>query len=475
MNKSFHTAISLLPISPIDLFKTKMEERGYSVGEVTGRSSGIDYIKESDGSYQAYYKTFKPLNNAEIKRATTDGFNCGEIDCLIGNRTMSTGISLHASEKFADQRQRHFLLLQPEGDINIAKQFFGRFDRTGQVNAPKITIGAADIPYERRMQSILMGKLAGLSANTTANRESQVDFGESRDFLNGYGDQVAEEVLKDNPELNYRLSSPYQEEFEYEEGRLISKLTGRLPLLSIDEQEEVMQQVEMGYDALMEELDSLGINTLKTTTLDLDAVTLSTVEVVPANGVGDTPFAAPVVLDILDVKSGRKPYTSGQVLNRVLQEIGLEKLGQQVSVNPTDLHDLGIRRASYHHALEQISELENLKESYQQDRQSLFKTESSLQNFIDTTNKQTAVITGMRRAFSVGTPVEIETPEGSEMYGVILGHYAKPPDKSGNPLRPSNHQIKIAVADGAKELDLAYSKFGSALGKYFIKPQYSIL
>ena len=106
------------------------------------------------------------------------------------------------------------------------------------------------------MQSILMGKLAGLSANTTANRESQVDFGESRDFLNRYGDQVAEEVLKDNPELNYRLNSPYQEGFEYEEGRLISKLTGRLPILSIDEQEEVMQQVEMGYDALMEELDS---------------------------------------------------------------------------------------------------------------------------------------------------------------------------------------------------------------------------
>ncbi|MEB3281239.1 MAG: strawberry notch C-terminal domain-containing protein [Lyngbya sp.] len=466
---------SLLPVSPIDLFKTKMEERGYSVGEVTGRSSGIDYIKREDGSYQAYYQTFKSLNHAEIKRATTDGFNCGEIDCLIGNRTMSTGISLHASEKFADQRQRHFLLLQPEGDINIAKQFFGRFDRTGQVNAPKITIGAADIPYERRMQSILMGKLAGLSANTTANRESQVDFGESRDFLNRYGDQVAEEVLKDNPELNYRLNSPYQEGFEYEEGRLISKLTGRLPILSIDEQEEVMQQVEMGYDALMEELDSLGINTLKTTTLDLDAVTLSTVEVVPANGGGDTPFAAPVIMDILDVKSGRKPYTSGQVLNRVRQEIGLEKLDQQVSVNPTDLHDLGIRRASYHHALEQISELEKLKESYQQDRQSLFKTESSLQNFIDTTNKQTAVITGMRRAFSVGTPVEIETPEGSEMYGVVLSHYAKPPDKSGNPLRPSNHQIKIAVADGAKELDLAYSKFGSASGKYFIKPQYSIV
>ncbi|MGB3401159.1 MAG: strawberry notch C-terminal domain-containing protein [Microcoleaceae cyanobacterium] len=477
---------SSLPISPIDFFKTKMTELGYSVGEVTGRSSGINYVKQEDGSYLGYYQTFKALNTAEIKRQTTDGFNQGEIDCLIGNRTMSTGISLHASENFLDQKQRHFLLLQPEGDINVAKQFFGRFDRTGQVNAPKITIGAADIPYERRMQSILMGKLAGLSANTTANRESQVDFGESRDFLNTYGDQVTEEVLKENPELNYRLNSPYEEDREYTEGELIRKLTGRLPILSIDEQELVMQQVEMGYDSLMQELDALGTNTLKSTTIDLDAVILSTVEAAPGKKSRDTPFSAPVTMDILDVASGQKPYTSGQVLNFIRQEIGLEKLDKVTSIystdlhdsethsasyNHTDLHDSEIRSASYNHAIEQISQLEKLKESYQQERQDLFKTESSRQNFIDTTDKQTAVVTGMIRAFSVGTPVEIKTPEGNEMYGVVLNHHTQLPDKNSNPLRPSNHSLKIAVADGAKELNLAYSKFGSAKGKYFMTTQ----
>ncbi|MDY7021618.1 MAG: strawberry notch C-terminal domain-containing protein, partial [Cyanobacteriota bacterium] len=474
MNAIEELDTSELPISPIDLFKTQMEERGYSVGEVTGRSSGIDYVKQEDGSYKAYYQTFKPLNKAEIKRATTDGFNNGDIDCLIGNQSMSTGISLHASEKFADQRQRHFLLLQPEGDINKAKQFFGRFDRTGQVNAPKITIGAADIPYERRMQSILMGKLSELSANTTANRESQVDFGESRDFLNRYGDAIAEEVLRDNPELNYRLNSPYDLEREYKEGELIKKLTGRLPILSIDDQEDVMQQIETGYDALMQELDALGINTLKTTTLDLDAVPLATVEVIPATGVGDTPFTAPVVMDILDVNSGRKPYTSEQVFNRVQQELGLDTPDSETSIQSLNLQNPKIRKAGYHHAIQQISELEKIKENYQQDRQSLFKTQSSLENFLDTTNRQSAVVTGMRRAFPVGTPVQIQTPEGNDIYGVVLAHTSKPPDRNTNPLRPSNHQISIAVADGARELDLAYSKLGSTAGKYFIKPQYLV-
>ncbi len=111
--------ISSNPISPIDMFKTKMEEKGYTVGEITGRSSGIDYVKQDDDSYKAYYKTFPSLSEPETKRATTNGFNNGDIDSLIGNRTMSTGISLHSSVKFADQKQRHFLLLQPEGDIII--------------------------------------------------------------------------------------------------------------------------------------------------------------------------------------------------------------------------------------------------------------------------------------------------------------------------------------------------------------------
>lgn len=459
------------PISPIDMFKTKMEERGYIVGEITGRGSGIDYVKQEDNSYKAYYKTFPLLSEAPQKRATTNGFNNGDIDCLIGNRTMSTGISLHASEKFADQRQRHFLLLQPEGDINIAKQFFGRFDRTGQVNAPKITIGAADIPYERRVQSNLMGKLSSLSANTTANRESQVDFGETRDFLNKYGDEIAAGVLAENPELDYKLNYPSSDGSK--EGELIKKLTGRLPILSIDEQEKVMNQIETGYDSLMKELDALGTNELKNSTLDLDAVTLASVEVVPAKDEEkNSSFLSPVTMDILNVKSGEKPYTSREVVNLVRRELGLDSLDTKTEIPPDMLTDSDIDKASTFKAITEVDKIESTQVDYQESRRGLFKTKNSVDNFIQTTNKQAEINKGIQRAFPVGTPLQIETPSGDTLYGVVLNHRTKQNDTKSNPLRPSNNSINIAITGGAKELELPLSKIGSSDDKYSLIPQY---
>ena len=476
--ENIHKAIDKLevsdrPISPIDMFKAKMEERGHTVGEITGRGSGIDYVKQEDNSYKAYYKTFATLSSPSIKRATTNGFNHGEIDCLIGNKTMSTGINLHSSEKFADQKQRHFLLLQPEGDINVAKQFFGRFDRTGQVNAPKITIGAANIPYERRVQSNLMGKLSSLSANTTANRESQVDFGETRDFLNQYGDRVAVDILRENPYLNYRLSSPYSEGKENNPGDTIKRLTGRLPILSIDEQEKVMNQIETGYDSLMKELDALGTNELKNSTLDLDAVTLASVEVVPAKDDTGSSFTRPINMDILDVKSWKKPYTSIEVVNLVRNELGLKNLSPETEVTPYILEDSDIEKASRFRSFQEIASIESTRINYQESRRNLFKTESSLAGFIDTTNNQAEFNKGMQRAFPVGTTIKIDAPNGDELYGVVLKHKSKPiVDNKSNPLRPSNNSISIAITGGTKELELPYSKIGSSDDKYSLLPHF---
>ena len=357
-------------------------------------------------------------------------------------------------------------------DINVAKQFFGRFDRTGQVNAPKITIAAADIPYERRVQSLLMGKLSSLSANTTANRESQVDFGENRDLLNKYGDEVAGCVLAENPELNYKLSSPSSDGTK--EGELIKKVTGRLPILSLDEQEKVMEQIETGYDSLMKELDALGTNELKSSTLDLDAVTLASIEVIsPKDEEKNSTFSAPVTMEVLDVKSGKKPYTSLEVVNLVRHELGLDSLDAQTKIQPDILEDSDIEKASRFKAFKEIEKIESTRVEYQESRQGLFKTQSSVENFLNTIYKQAEINKGMQRAFPVGTPLKVNPPSGGELYGVVLNHKTKQTDGKGNPLRPSNNSINIAIAGGAKELELPYSKIGSSDDKYSLIPHFS--
>jgi hypothetical protein len=114
-----------VPISPIDHIKQRIEEAGYSIGEITGRQTVV------------VNGVLRPRNKAEQKTAgkknTIAKFNNGGLDALIINRSGSTGLSMHASEKFGDQRRRVMIIGQAELDINNHMQMLGRINRTGQV------------------------------------------------------------------------------------------------------------------------------------------------------------------------------------------------------------------------------------------------------------------------------------------------------------------------------------------------------
>jgi hypothetical protein len=114
-----------VPISPIDHIKQRIEESGYSIGEITGRQTVV------------VNGVLRPRNKAEQKTAgkknTIAKFNNGGLDALIINRSGSTGLSMHASEKFGDQRRRVMIIGQAELDINNHMQMLGRINRTGQV------------------------------------------------------------------------------------------------------------------------------------------------------------------------------------------------------------------------------------------------------------------------------------------------------------------------------------------------------
>jgi hypothetical protein len=135
-------------------------------------------------------------------------FNAGDADVILLNCSGSTGISLHASEKFADQRPRHMIVAQAERDINVFMQMLGRVHRTGQVALPSYTLLMGDLPAEKRPGAILCRKMASLNANTTAARETDISLNNVVDFMNPYGEQVVTELLADDPELNAKLDFP---------------------------------------------------------------------------------------------------------------------------------------------------------------------------------------------------------------------------------------------------------------------------
>lgn len=115
-----------VPLSPIDRIKQLIEAAGHSIGEITGRQAIVD----ENGVLR---KRPKAEMNTAGKKNTIAKFNGGQLDALIINRSGSTGLSMHASETFADQRRRVMVIAQAELDINNHMQMLGRINRTGQV------------------------------------------------------------------------------------------------------------------------------------------------------------------------------------------------------------------------------------------------------------------------------------------------------------------------------------------------------
>lgn len=189
-----------LPISPMDAIRMRIEEAGYSVAEITGRTMQLN--RTEDGKY------IVEARKDRDKKAAMRDFNSGKLDVLMINKSGSTGISLHASSKFEDQRQRVMVFAQFQSDINDEVQMRGRIDRSGQVARGRYEYIMSTIPAEQRIQMMFKAKLKSLDANTTSSQKSKFNEMEIVDYLNKYGDEVVWEYMKEHPELEQRLGDP---------------------------------------------------------------------------------------------------------------------------------------------------------------------------------------------------------------------------------------------------------------------------
>ena len=269
-----------LPISPMDAIRMKIEEAGYSVAEITGRTMQLNRTK--DGKY--IVETRKDRD----KKAAMRDFNSGKLDVLMINKSGSTGISLHASSKFEDQRQRVMVFAQFQSDINDEVQMRGRIDRSGQVTRGRYEYIMSTIPAEQRIQMMFKAKLKSLDANTTSSQKSKFNEMEIVDYLNKYGDEVVWEYMKEHPELEERLGDPLDmlQEKSAEDGQRKSKkedtskktgcagkISRYLAFLSVDEQDEIFKEITEAYRVKIQRLDDAGENDLEITTMPLRAET----------------------------------------------------------------------------------------------------------------------------------------------------------------------------------------------------------
>jgi hypothetical protein len=468
------------PVSPIDRIKQRIEDAGYSMGEITGRTARLDYV-EAQGDRATYQRRKSSETSKAAKIETVNNFNSGKTDVVLLNRSGATGISLHASERFENQDRRHMVVGQAERNINDFMQTLGRVNRTGQVSKPKITLMMSDTPDEKRPAAVLEKKMASLNANTTASRQSGFDTSQMPDFFNAYGDQVVTNMMAEYPEVNEKLDFPItvSEDIDSAEEGAIAKVTGRLPLLSVAEQEQFYELLEGEYDEFVTQQKALGNNILEAEAVDLDMRPLMGADVIPKQADLDSAFAGGVRAEIADVKSQSRPKTQLEVINEIRESLDLDPVE---SLEDNDIEALMEAGAEHSDGLleraKRASEI-YASEQTQQLRQKFSKPETQT-NAIDRMqarlNRQSRTLEQLED-FPLGSTVRMATDKERVHYGAVTGIQKRgrslnefekgatdDPDNSfsnSNPITPSKWSLRISLADGARNVDVPLSKINS--------------
>lgn len=328
LEKKIEQTSTGLSLSPIDVIKNELQKAGYKVGELTGRQT--EFVYNDNGTV------------TKVKRADTDKkklareFNDGQIDALILNKSAATGISLHASSKYKDQRKRVMIVAQQQLDVNDEVQMRGRIDRTGQVLRGAYEYVVSLIPAEQRLLMMFKAKLKSLDANTTSSQKSKFNEMDVADITNKYGDKVVREYMAEHLDLYSRMADPFGWENSYgddlsridpqslvasggsvgdgEAGADASKLLGRMALLKVAEQEKMLQEIGELYANEIQRLNEMGENDLEITELPLKAKTIrKEVWKQGSEPGGDNAFADNTYIEKVNMAILKKPMKAAEV------------------------------------------------------------------------------------------------------------------------------------------------------------------
>lgn len=328
LEKKIEQTSTGLSLSPIDVIKNELQKAGYKVGELTGRQT--EFVYNENGTV------------TKVKRADTDKkklareFNDGQIDALILNKSAATGISLHASSKYKDQRKRVMIVAQQQLDVNDEVQIRGRIDRTGQVLRGAYEYVVSLIPAEQRLLMMFKAKLKSLDANTTSSQKSKFNEMDVADITNKYGDRVVREYMAEHLDLYSRMADPFGWENSYgddlsridpqslmasggsvgdgEAGADASKLLGRMALLRVSEQEKMLQEIGELYANEIQRLNEMGENDLEITELPLKAKTIrKEVWKQGSEPGGDNAFADNTYIEKVNMAILKKPMKASEV------------------------------------------------------------------------------------------------------------------------------------------------------------------
>lgn len=397
-----------LPVSPLDDIRNRVEEAGFRCDELSGRKTRL--VTTKDGDVKASPIIERP--KAQIVKE----FVTGNTDALLLTRAGSTGISLHAGEKFPDQRQRVMIELQSAADVNVRVQFFGRVNRKGQTSSPEIETLSSGLIGEARPIAMQNAKLRKLSANTTANQDNAALDRTVPDFINGIGDKVAYRFLEANPSIARRLSIDMDNEDDREESYFINKLTSRLVMLKDAEQVQIYDALTVEYLRVIKELDAKGINPLKSREMDVRAREIEREVFEAGNPYSSSAFSHPVYVKTIEYDVQVDPIRSDAVKARI--ESGAESIRRH-KLNTESLHHQEFfLRLKAHLATNRAKYLESaLSKEFADVDEAL---SSSKVNSVQKMHGRLRVLDKVLDTLRVGAAARFTNNEGETEWGIIV-------------------------------------------------------
>jgi hypothetical protein len=264
-----------LPLTPLDYIREELAKHGYTTGEISGRNLRARTLDSGSISIEPVPGR---TDKTRVQRAVRE-FNNGETDAIILTVAGSTGISLHASPAVGtDLRRRVMIKGEMQADITAERQMDGRPNRTGQIDKPEYKIVMSGLPADDRLAMMYNNKNRSLTASTVANRDSKDLIREVADLLNVVGDTVAGEMLASNRTLAKHLDieMPEDEEDVFRKAPLhyVRQLTGRAPLLKVDEQRALYDELQARFHEELDRLKAEGRNPLEVACYDWKATTI---------------------------------------------------------------------------------------------------------------------------------------------------------------------------------------------------------
>ncbi|WP_372393847.1 strawberry notch-like NTP hydrolase domain-containing protein (plasmid) [Azospirillum sp. HJ39] len=165
------------------------------VAELTGRSRRVVKKPDGFGAMKAQIET----RTRSSMMADLQAFHDDTKPIAAYSNAGNTGIDLHASRKFRNQRQRVLYIAQAGWSAKEATQACGRPHRSDQVSAPEIVLCATSLKGHKRFMSSIARRLGSLGALTKGQRNTgEQGLFTTRDDLEGeYGSAALFQLIMD--------------------------------------------------------------------------------------------------------------------------------------------------------------------------------------------------------------------------------------------------------------------------------------